>query len=243
MWIFCCGMQRSGSTLQFQITAQLVEAAGLGKRVEWVRPELFGKLRKAHAADPGWKVFKMHVCTDKMANEFHQQNAMGVYVYRDLRDVMVSMMRKYNIAFEALLDGGFVDDCLLHYQRWTSLPRVLVSKYETMMANLVDEVARIASHLGVALRADQYRQIAAEHSMAQQKQRIEAAKNDGNLRRGVVDSVRFDPHTNLHTNHIHEGEIGGWKNALSREQIARLEAHAGDWLQARGYELASFRNA
>ncbi|MCG3119041.1 MAG: hypothetical protein ALAOOOJD_01369 [bacterium] len=236
MWIFCCGMQRSGSTLQFQITAQLVEAAGLGKRVEWVKPELFGKLRKALADEPGWKVFKMHVCTDKMADEFHRQNAMGVYVYRDLRDVMVSMIRKYDTTFETLLDGGFVDDCLLHYQRWTSLPRVLVSKYETMMADLANEVERIAAHLGITLRAEQYRQIAAEHNMAQQKQRIEAAKKDGNLRRGVVDSVRFDPYTNLHTNHIHEGEIGGWQAALAPEQVARLEAQAGNWLRAHGYE-------
>ena len=39
MWIFCCGMERSGSTVQFQISAQLVEDAGLGKRVEWVKAE------------------------------------------------------------------------------------------------------------------------------------------------------------------------------------------------------------
>jgi len=238
MWIFCCGMQRSGSTLQFQITAQLVEAAGLGKRVEWVKPELFGKLRKAHATEPGWKVFKMHVCTEKMAKEFHRQNAMGIYVYRDLRDVMVSMMRKYDMAFDALLDRGFVDDCLLQYQRWTSLPRVLVSKYETMMADLASEVERIAAHLGIALGAEQYRQIATEHGIEQQRQRIEHAKNSSNLRRGVVDSVRFDPHTNLHTNHIHEGEIGGWKKALAHEQIARLEYKGGAWLRAHGYELS-----
>ena len=46
MWVFCCGMQRSGSTLQYQIAARLVEQAGLGQRLEWVEPGRFPELRE-----------------------------------------------------------------------------------------------------------------------------------------------------------------------------------------------------
>ncbi|MFQ5632245.1 MAG: sulfotransferase domain-containing protein, partial [bacterium] len=120
MWIFCCGMQRSGSTLQFQITAQLVEEAGLGKRVEWVKHKRFPKLRKKYAAYEGWKVFDNHTCTDAMKEEFHRQNAMGVYVFRDLRDVIVSKIRKYSQSFEQLWNVGFLDNCLQQYHNWTS---------------------------------------------------------------------------------------------------------------------------
>ena len=35
MIIFCAGMYRSGSTLQYQVASELVEKNKLGKRVEW----------------------------------------------------------------------------------------------------------------------------------------------------------------------------------------------------------------
>jgi len=237
MWIFCGGMPRSGSTLQFQITAQLVEDAGLGKRLEWVKPADFGRLRKQHQNDPGWKVFKTHTCTEKMEKEFHRGNAKGVYCYRDLRDVVVSTMRKFDLAFEKLWDLGFLDDRFREYQKWTALPQVLISKYEEMVADLPGEVERIAAHLGVAIPAEKCAAIAAEHTIERQKSRIEEAKKSGELREGAVQGILFDPTTNLHTNHIHDGAVGGWKEILTREQIERLETKAADWLRAHGYEL------
>ncbi len=238
MWIFCCGMQRSGSTLQFQITARLVEDAGLGKRVEWTKPDRFNRLRRQYAAAAEWKIFKNHNCTEKMEKEFHRQNAMGVYSYRDLRDVYVSTMRKNEVTFEQLWAAKFLEQCLRQYQQWTSLPRVLTSKYETMMADLPGEVARIAAHLGIAADAEKCRQIADEHAIERQKERIEESIREGRLKHGYAKAY-FDPDTNLHTNHIHAGEVGGWKGVLSEEQAAKIESLGGDWLAAHGYALTT----
>ncbi len=238
MWIFCCGMQRSGSTLQFQITSRLVEDAGLGKRVEWTKPDRFNKLRKKYAAEEGWKVFKNHNCTEKMEREFHRQNAIGVYTYRDLRDVYVSTMRKNDVTFEQLWKAKFLEQCLRQYQQWTSLPRVLTSKYETMLVDLPGEVARIAAHLGLRVDAAKCRQIAEEHDLERQKERIEEAKKSGRLKHGYANAY-FDPDTNLHTNHIHSGEVGGWKRVLSDDQVSKIEILGGDWLVANGYELTT----
>jgi len=238
MWIFCGGMRRSGSTVQFQLTAALVEAAGKGRRIEWVKPDEFGKLRKQHADDTAWKVFKTHKCTDKVAKEFERQNAAGVYVFRDLRDVVVSVMRKYALTFDQVLDSDLLENCLEHYRRWTSMPRVLTSKYEDMTADLTREVERIAAHLDVTLPVEQYAQIAAEHSIERQKERIEEIKKSDHLREGVAKGTYFDPLTNLHTNHIHSGEVSGWKSVLSNEQAGRIEAKTADWLTAHGYELS-----
>lgn len=237
MWIFCCGMRRSGSTVQFQFTARLVEEAGLGRRVEWVRPAEFGRLRKQLAGINHWKVFKSHICTEKMAREFKRNNAMGVYIYRDLRDVFVSTMRKYNLSFDDLFARGLLQDCVRQYRLWTALPRVLVSKYEEMMAGMQTEVARIARHLGIAIDAETCARIAAEHSVEKQKERIEQARRSGNLRKGVADSL-FDPQTNLHVNHIQSGAPGGWRQILTRDQISRIEAEFGEWLAAHGYPLS-----
>lgn len=238
MWIFCCGMQRSGSTLQFQITARLVEEAGLGKRVEWVKAGHFDTLRQQYAMAEGWKVIKTHACSETMVEEFGRQNAMGIYCYRDLRDAFVSSMRKHDLTFEQLWKAGFLQTCLRQYGKWTVLPGVLISKYETMRADIPGEVARIAAHLGLHADAERCRQIAADYSLERQKARIEEAKKNGKLQRAYGKAF-YDPHTQLHANHIFSGAAGGWKNDLSADQTAKIEAVAGDWLVAHGYEMVS----
>ncbi len=238
MWIFCCGMQRSGSTLQFQLTAGLVEEAGRGKRVEWVKPHRFKKLREKYAEDQSWKVFKSHVCAKHIAREFYLDNARGVYVYRDLRDVFVSAMRKYATTFELLWNAPFLDECLENYHKWTALPHMLISRYEGMITALPAEVARIARHLGLEITPQRCEQIAAEYSIAKQLDRIDEAKRDGRLKHGVAKETLYDPRTNLHTNHIQSGGRGEWKKFLSQQQVELIEGKAGDWLAAHGYELA-----
>ena len=66
MWIFCCGMRRSGSTLQYQLTARIVEEEGIGKRVEWVKPADFPVLREKYKDYEGLKVFKSHIYTSEI---------------------------------------------------------------------------------------------------------------------------------------------------------------------------------
>ncbi|MCG3119032.1 MAG: hypothetical protein ALAOOOJD_01360 [bacterium] len=238
MWIFCCGMQRSGSTLQFQITARLVEEAGVGKRVEWVKAGQFETLRQRYAAEEGWKVIKTHACSEKMVEEFGRKNAMGVYCYRDLRDAFVSSMRKHDLDFEQLWKAEFLQTCLRQFHKWTVLPRVLISKYETMMADIPGEVARIATHLGLDADAEKCRQIAADYSLERQKARIEEAKTNGKLQRAYGNAL-YDPHTQLHANHIYSGAAGEWKSVLAADETAKIETIAGDWLVAHGYEIAS----
>jgi len=239
VWIFCCGMQRSGSTLQFQIAADLVENAGLGKRVEWIKSDEFPEIREKHAEYTKWKVFKNHVLTDEMRTEFDCRHAMGVYVFRDLRDVIVSAMKKYSMSFNELWDSDFLGECLTQFDRWTSLPSVLVSKYEDVVVDLPAEVERIAFHLGIKPEADELRRIAAEYAMEKQKQRIQQARQRGGLKQGVADGSQYDPYSNLHSNHIQSGAIDEWKNHLSLHQVALIEDRARDWLVAHGYTLSS----
>lgn len=236
MWVFCGGMKRSGSTLQFQITARLVEDAGLGKRVEWVHHNRFPELRKKYADYNGWKVFKNHVCTDEMVAEFNRQNAIGVYVYRDIRDVIVSAMRKSSVSFTSIWrNSHLLKTCLDNFHRWTSLPTVLVSIYEEMIADLPGEVKRIANHLGIALDYSECERVASEYTIERQKKRIKESMNTALRQEG---DALFDPHSLLHINHIDSGSIGKWRHELTPRQVALIESEAGEWLVANGYKLA-----
>lgn len=49
MWVFCCGMFRSASTLQFQITTRLVKDAGIGQQVGWIDANRFWEVRDLYA--------------------------------------------------------------------------------------------------------------------------------------------------------------------------------------------------
>jgi hypothetical protein len=235
MWIFCCGMQRSGSTLQFQIAARLVEDSGLGRRVEWVPPEKFPELRARYADEPGWKVFEHHVCTPAMAEEFERGNAVGIYSYRDLRDVFVSNMKKFSVSFDDLWSGGFLDKSLGNYRRWTALPRVLVSRYETIIADPATEVRRIAEHLALPLDEERCRRIAQEYSVESQRKRIAGFDQDS-LRDGVA-GARYDPSSMLHVNHLQGGIVGDWKSRLKRREVALIEERGFAWLTEHGYPI------
>lgn len=237
MWIFCGGMPRSGSTLQFQLTAHLVERAGLGRRVEWVVADEFPRLRARHGADEGWKVFKTHVCTDEMRAEFEASNARGVYVFRDVRDVVVSRMRKRDETFDHIWESGFLDRILTSFDRWTRIPGVLVSRYDAMVADVAGEVQRIAAHLGIAVDRDECEQVASEYTVPRQLERIRDAQARGALQRSG-DAYCYDPISNLHPGHIVSGRAGEWRAALAGEEIAMLEDRARRWLAANGYPLA-----
>jgi len=236
MWIFCGGMARSGSTLQFQLTAHLIENAGLGKRVEWVRPEEFPRLREKYAHFTGWKVFKTHVCTAEMLAEFGAENAKGVYVFRDVRDAVVSRLSKGSETFEHLWKDGFLDRILTNFHRWTSLEAVLVSRYDEMVADLSGEVGRIAAHLGIAVGREECERVAAEYTVAQQRERVREAEAAGRLRQ--TDGIQYDPVSNLHVDHIRSGESGEWRSRLAPEEVAMIEDRAKAWLTANGYPLS-----
>jgi len=237
MWIFCGGMPRSGSTVQFQLTAHLVEDARRGARIEWTRPEEFPRVRDGHAARHDWKVFKSHTCTDEMLAEFQTHNAMGVYVFRDVRDVMLSRMRKSGASFETLWQAGFLDRVLNSFDRWTHLEAVLVSRYEEMVTDMAREVRRIAAHLGLSISPEQGERLASEYTVARQRERIRQAAATSRLQH--IARVTYDPVSNLHLDHIRSGQIGEWRTALLREHVAMIEDRARSWLLANGYGLSA----
>ncbi len=236
MWIFCGGMHRSGSTLQFQLTAHLVEAAGRGRRVEWAPADEFPRVREASRGEPGWKVFKTHHCTPAVAAEFAARNARGVYIFRDVRDVVVSRVRISGRSFDAVWARA-LDRALAAFDQWTRLADVLVSRYETVVGDVAAEVARIATHLALDVDRRECERIAAAYAPARQEERIREAVAAGRLRPGPGGRL-FDPVSNLHVNHIGSGRSGDWRTALSAEELALVEGRARRWLTANGYPLA-----
>lgn len=226
--------------MQFQIAAHLVEQAGLGCRVPWIRPEEFPKIRDEWRDDRRTKVFKTHRMTDAIREEFDRRNAAALYIYRDLRDVVASRIRKSNATFEGVFSkGSLIDEVLSLYDQWTAKAPCLISRYEDVVADLPAEVARIANFLEIAIDTGQCAKIAEEYSIDRQLERIESLRNDVTRQMSSGKAEVYDRDSLLHTNHIASGRHGSWTDVLTDLHVAMIERRAGDWLVDRGYELVN----
>jgi hypothetical protein len=136
-WVFCSGMIRSGSTVQYQLTSAIVEAANCGMRVPYVEESNFAQIRDNYTVQ--FAVFKAHICLPDLRQECLNNGAKVVYSYRDIRDVAVSAIRKFEMTFNELISKGWLDQAIADYYNWTAMPDVLISRYESFRDNLVQE--------------------------------------------------------------------------------------------------------
>lgn len=233
-WVFCAGMIRSGSTLQFQLASCMVERTGLGRRMKYVPEAEFHAVLRDNSENEGLKVFKAHVCTLPMADLCRSRDAVVLYCYRDIRDVAVSALRKFNMSFDSLVAAQWLDQAIADFDAWTILPRVLVSRYELMVRCVDEEARRISKFLELGVGDGEALSIAGEFSIPAQQERINALRqhHPGTI---AANDILFDEKELLHHNHIHKGEVGAWRNELLPLQQRFLTDRYKSWLVSTGY--------
>lgn len=232
MWIFCSGMFRSGSTVQYQVASHVVERSGRGTRVTWHSPDAFDAVRREHSAAGRLLVFKAHGLTPAMRDEVEAHGARVITVHRDVRDVVVSAMRKNGWTFPRIWREGRLDRWTRRFDEWAALPGALVSRYDDLVADLPGEVVRIAAHLGCPVAAGDAAGIGAAYGIERQRERTEAVRQ---RRVDGAAAAKFDPHSLLHHNHIASGASGEFRRVLRPEQIRAIEDECGAWLAKWGY--------
>jgi hypothetical protein len=235
-WVLCAGMIRSGSTLQYQIASSLVEHARMGSRLKYIPESEFVTLLNKYQQDTALKVAKVHVCTLELAKLARKSDTKIIYCYRDIRDVSVSAMRKFNMTFDALVDSGWLDQAITDYYAWTDMPNVLISRYEDMVLSLKPEISKISDFLSLPVDLDTISKLSEEYEISVQKKRTEVLKEQ--FAQGFdSNELVYDEKELLHHNHIHKGEIGGWVNGLSSRQQTYLTERYEQWLYTLGYDI------
>ncbi|MFP4370090.1 MAG: sulfotransferase domain-containing protein [Candidatus Kapaibacterium sp.] len=229
-------MIRSGSTVQYQIAAELVEMKGLGRRVEWI-DESNHAIEIPKRDSDELLVFKSHAFTPTIAEEFEKNNAKALYIYRDLRDVAVSHSQKYEMPISAIIDKDLIGGAIMQYHNWTSSGNVLISRYEDLVRNLHAHISDIASFTGIGLSNDEILAVAEKFSPENQIKTIEDAVKSNRLT--SLNNVSFDSRNLLHTDHISpdRGKINKWKEHFKEDELAIFEEKYGAWLIDHGYEL------
>ncbi len=234
MLVICCGMKRSGSTLQYQLAVSIVERTGKGSGLGGLRGVDCRELIKDNTTGE-LQIVKIHKSSHLrgVKEVLESGQAKGLYVYRDLRDVAVSLMNLRKIHFEELIRRNEIVDNLRAYYEFTSFDGVMISRYETMTENLSSEVLRIATHLNIELSPAEAESIAQEYSLSKQKARIEQSKQKAGVGRKERDSK-----TLLHQNHINSGKSRQWAERLHAIQIGYLENLSAQWLINHKYSLS-----
>jgi len=241
MLVICNGMMRSGSTLQYNISATLLEThfgvtrmGFLGKKDA---PEVRDRLLRTARKD-AWAIVKMHEFI--ALPEEHAGHVMMLFTFRDLRDIAASVRKKWDYPFEQIID--ILDAMVLLEGKTRRWPNSLIQKYEHMYRDLRGSVAEIAAMLGIEPSPATCEVLAERFSIEQVSQRLNSnwRYRIGSTMRRVLARKPFDPATLLHQGHISasQGRPGAWEDVMSPAEIKTLDARYGDWLVAHGYRVA-----
>jgi hypothetical protein len=176
------------------------------------------------------------------AHDLGRHRGRTLYLVRDVRDVLLSEYRQGIRSgwFDGPLDG-FVDLFLNgladpfgswpdHVRYWLDQPagrsfdRLLV-KYEELRGSPVDAVGRILSYLGTERSSDAIERAVSANTIDRMRKKEDRAESHH--------FVKKDPASHF----VGKGLVGGWREELSPEQLARIEREAGDVMKVLGYEV------
>ena len=256
IYVFCGGMYRACSTWQYEIASRLIEERLGGRRIGYLTGRELAELddrrdRRAETErqrsdqpwpppNAEWLVVKSHEESPRIARILSENRGLAIYAYRDLRDVVFSMMHKRGVAFETFVAQGMIHQILANDRFWMSRPRVLVQRYDDLIGDPASAARRLAGHLGLTLSVDESESLAREFSREANQERAKAFRN-----RLIADGVNLDdpanqqlsdPETLLHWNHVREGQPKTWRELATPAQQRILAKLCGRWLMDRGYE-------
>jgi hypothetical protein len=245
--VLCGGMYRACSTWQYEVAAHLIEHYLGGRRLGYLTGEQYQALLHSDvssAENPAeqssrWRVVKSHEGDRSFAWALAGERAVAVYAYRDVREVVFSLMHKRGLTFEQLLRQGMIHQILANDRFWMARGDVLVQRYEDLLAEPTRGVIEIARHLGIRLEESEAARIASEYSHESNTARTEALRR--RLEEAGVDLENAanaqicDPKTLLHWNHIRQGNSRSWRSLANRRQRRMLARLCGRWLTSRGY--------
>lgn len=221
-------MHRSGSTLVWQITRQLLDGAPGLRNPRGVSTEEY----PAAAANPDDLLMaKVHFRPALDREEFPDEGARYLYTYRDPRDVVASLYRKGRYKPDDPERGA--RPSRLNVRRelrgddfWTSKSDVWIGRYEDFRDDVPGLVRSLADYLDVPVDDARVAEIVREVDLAAQEERARAAREHG-----VDDDLRVT------SNHITDGREGAWRDTLTSEEVVAIEAESARWLVEHGYDV------
>lgn len=205
-YAFACGMERSGSSVYMRMIHFLIKAAGMGRKIGDCRMGPFPAMAEAVMSNGetwphGIKLVRTHDIHQLFIDQFVKNNAVGFYVWRDIRDVMVSFTLRES--HDLWLENenwviNTVQRITENYHRWTAFDRMLVVTYQELVEDKPGILLKTAHALGIQMNQSQANAAA---------------------RQFEIDKMR----EKLPGDHINDGRAGMWRDHCTDTQAARLQ--------------------
>jgi len=230
MLILVCGMHRSGSTLVWQITRMLLADR---PNVLYPRHTTIDDFRAAAADSDVTLMAKVHFRPAYRDVAFPQEGALYLYTYRDVRDAVASLYRKGRFAVGSPQRGPAQSRMLTRREMagdvlWTSMANVWTAKYEDFRDDIPGLIHSLADMLGATVDEERVAAIAADVDIEAQQERARAALVSG-----------IDAGNRITANHITDGRSGAWRETLTDDEVAAVEAESAGWLARHRYGVIS----
>ncbi len=207
--ILAAGMRRSGSTWLYNVARLLLlrhtpdpsdVSAG------WI-DDLCDKERKLI------NLWKLHPYDQEVVN----QAQTVLYCYRDIRDVIASLQRKFGI--KPTIDVA--TELLTEFDRWVACADVVL-KFEHMLTHQEESIVAVAHALGIR-DAD--------------KHWVEAAGSNLEFDSDGAKNERYNMENLYHRDHFTHGGTKTWSGQIPDEIIGSIEREHETWFVQHGYEL------
>jgi hypothetical protein len=241
---FVVSYPRSGNTWTRFLIANLMHPSEVVSfaNIERLIPDTSSQSNRALKRTPHPRIVKTHQYFD------HRYRKM-IYIVRDPRDVALSYYdfhRKYRHIKDSYSLEAWVDDFVRGklisadwgswgenvaswlYTRGAS-PDFLLLRYEDMVENTQEELARIAGHLGIEATPERLSG-AIERSSADRMRELEKqGQNEWVATKKHRKDIPF----------VGVARAGGWRTKLPKSCVARIESAWGNLMTSLGYELVS----
>ncbi|MEO0827981.1 MAG: sulfotransferase domain-containing protein [Cyanobacteria bacterium J06639_16] len=257
MLIVCNGMYRAGSTLQYNLVSSLVTETRQSEIIGWIWPE---KLKDMAADLQQWAdadqmyVVKTHMIPPDIEPLLANGSAKICYVYRDIRDVAVSVKRKFKKDDDELY--ALLDKATATYFTVKQMPGVIWQRYEAMMENLYGEVDKLAEELNLNASPQIIQRIAQQWGTEGTRQAIQQLQRKRQLKiklRGALRRLKlekpaetlikqyqpdfswdriYDTKHLLHIDHIANTQklVGNWQTELTATEVDDIVERYRDYL-------------
>ena len=224
--IVVCGMQRSGSTLLFNIINEVLKENKHKEDTFFEEERLYKKLLQQELST---SVKKNHTYLPMVASRVKKGLSIGFFTHRDIRDVIVSSIQKGWLEnVEEWVENERIRYMANNALLYAKTPNMNVISYEKLMNDKEAVIKEVATALGISLSERAIADINSRTSIENTKKKLAAIPEEKKL-------LYTDQ---LHKNHIADGKTGKWVDDLSADEIKVINELTKDFLLHFGYDTA-----
>lgn len=213
--VMVCGMNRSGSTLLYNILGGILTRQASPK-VGFV----YGGADHAHSLRERRYFFlrKTHAYTFLLKRRIESGASLAFFSYRNLMDVVASHKQKGWVEdVRSFVESGQLDQIVSEAILFKGTSNIIMVDYRRLMDDKVKLVTELAERLKVALTQEQIEDIVASVSLKSVKHKMSAMQFD---QRG---QNMVNKQSGLHHNHINDPSENKYRTVLSEEEVSLIE--------------------